>query len=161
MEKDVKGVVSRTYCIYGEDGKLLKTETFESGSVTEYTDFVYYKNGILKEEITYSVLNSRQEAVKTYDENGRLIKECGRPSKRPGDTEYVWGDEYTYTYGENGRVAEKCHKNINLIDLWIERYEYHENGEISVRKTYWKDADGNERPNGTKYFDENGYEIYR
>lgn len=161
IETESKGTVSRKYFRYGEDGKLLKTETSVGGTVTEYTDFIYYENGILKEELTYSVSKDRQEGIKTYDEYGRLVKECGRLTKGINTTEYVWGDEYTYIYGEDGRVAEKCHKNINNINLWIERYEYHENGEVSVRKTFWKDADGNERVNNTEYFDENGYKVYR
>ena len=160
IETEENGTVSKTHCRYGEDGKLLKKETISGGYPTAYTDFIYYENGVLKEEITYDLLKSRQEGVKTYDESGRLIKECGRPSKKAPGTDYVWGDEFTYTYGEDGRVTEKCHKNINQIDLWIERYEYHANGEVSVLKTYWKNKAGEERENDTQYFDENGYEIY-
>jgi len=161
IEINENGKISYLYYRYGQNGKLLKTEAIANGAVTEYTDFLYDENGILREEQTYNVSENRQEAVKLYDEYGRLVKECGRPSKTATDSEYVWGDEFTYLYGENGRVAEKCHKNINQISLWIERYEYHENGEISVLRTYWKDASGTERPNDTEYFDTDGNKIYR
>ena len=148
--------LSDTYSIayyrYDEDGQLKRIETFVDNKMTEYIAFSYYENGVLKEELLYSVSFGSQESLKIYDEFGRLSKEI------------VSSTVTTYLYDQNGRLAEKCEDNPGNRSVLVTKYEeYHENGEVAKIQRYFRSReDGTENNFGSpEYYDEYGYRIIR
>ncbi|MBQ9610730.1 MAG: hypothetical protein IJV15_14970 [Lachnospiraceae bacterium] len=138
--------------IYNDDS--VKAPESENMALLLYEAFEYDKNGNVTKKTSVCTNEKFNSEIKnTYDENGNL-KESNSHDGIFGDSSY----KYEYKYDENGRIKkETCFDNNNDGNqIYYYTYEYDNNGnlkeesyyygvgdEITEKKLYDYDADGN------------------
>lgn len=103
---------------------LIREETWKGSVLTQVTDYSYEEGNLVTTKMVKP--GTKEEWERSFDSQGRIIKETGVNSK--GERELI---EYLYT---EDRLARKTRQTSGNLELWV--FSYDQEGWESLEE-YW------------------------